>query len=123
MIAISAAFKRIKNILRQAQERNEIVDGRGEPAVLHLIEPAERQLHAETLKLAPEVEALRSSQQYSAALERIATLRPAVDAFFDSVMVMAPEPHLRENRLALIAFVLGNFSQIADFSEIIPSQD
>ena len=123
MIAISAAFKRIKNILRQAQEKNETVDRRGEPALLHLMEPAERRLHAETLKLAPEVEALRASQQYSAALERIATLRPVVDAFFDSVMVMAPEPHLRENRLALIAFVLGNFSQIADFSEITPSQE
>jgi glycyl-tRNA synthetase beta chain len=34
-------------------------------------------------------------------------------------MVMAPEAHLRRNRLALIASVLSDFSRIADFSEIV----
>jgi glycyl-tRNA synthetase beta chain len=76
-------------------------------------------LYAEALTVAPEVEALRARQEYPAALERIATLRPAIDSFFDQVMVMAPEPHLRQNRLALIASVLSDFSRIADFSEIV----
>ena len=65
------------------------------------------------------MEALRARQQYPEALERIATLRPAIDSFFDQVMVMAPEAHLRRNRLALIASVLSDFSRIADFSEIV----
>jgi glycyl-tRNA synthetase beta chain len=54
-------------------------------------------------------------------LELIAALRPAIDGFFDQVMVMAPEARLRENRLALIASVLSDFSRIADFSEIVAS--
>jgi glycyl-tRNA synthetase beta chain len=66
------------------------------------------------------VEALRASRQYLEALQRIAALRPAIDAFFDQVMVMAPEAHLRRNRLVLIASVLSDFSRIADFSEIVP---
>ncbi len=63
--------------------------------------------------------ALRRRQDYSAALEAIATLRPTVDAFFDKVMVMAPEPELRAARLGLIQSVLDGFSGIADFSEIV----
>ncbi len=119
MLAISIAFKRIKNILRQAREQDaaaavgEIVDG-------DLVEQAERRLHAETRDRSPQVETLRARHDYAQALECVAALRPAVDEFFDAVMVMAPEAHLRRNRLALIASVLGNFSRIADFSEIAP---
>jgi glycyl-tRNA synthetase beta chain len=119
LLAISTAFKRIKNILRQAAEKQ---DQYGDSiAVDDFAEPAEGYLYTEMVNVAPQVEALRASQQYLEALERIATLRPAIDDFFDRVMVMAPEPHLRRNRLALIASVLGDFSRIADFSEIVPS--
>ncbi len=115
MVAVSAAFKRIKNILRQAPEPE------GAVAPQDLIEPAEKHLYAETTRVAPQVEALRGQQQYQQALEFIATLRPAIDGFFDKVMVMAPEAHLRRNRLALIAAVLSDFSHIADFSEVTSS--
>jgi glycyl-tRNA synthetase beta chain len=112
----------MKNILRQATEKDEsigkLVAGEVQVTVSDLKETAEQQLHAETVKLVPQVESFRNQRQYGQALERIASLRPSVDAFFDSVMVMAPEAHLRMNRLRLIAGVLGNFSRIADFSEL-----
>ena len=117
LLAISTAFKRIKNILRQAEEKQ---DNYGNTiASQDLTEAAEQHLYAEAIRVAPQVEALRARQQYPEALERIATLRPAIDSFFDHVMVMAPEAHLRRNRLALIASVLRDFSRIADFSEIV----
>ncbi len=115
LLAISTAFKRIKNILRQAEAKQ---DG-DSIANEYLIEPAEQRLNAEAARVAPEVEALRARRQYGEALERVATLRPVIDNFFDQVMVMAPEAHLRKNRLALIASVLNDFSRIADFSEIV----
>jgi glycyl-tRNA synthetase beta chain len=118
LLAISTAFKRIKNILRQAAEKKD--KQAGSIAGENLTEPAERRLYAEMIRIAPQVEALRARQQYLEALESIAALRPAIDGFFDQVMVMAPEAHLRENRLALIASVLSDFSRIADFSEIVP---
>jgi glycyl-tRNA synthetase beta chain len=119
LLAISTAFKRIKNILRQAAEKK---DKQADSiAGENLTEPAERRLYAEMVRIAPQVEALRARQQYREALESIAALRPAIDGFFDQVMVMAPEAHLRENRLALIASVLSDFSRIADFSEIVPN--
>ena len=117
LLAISTAFKRIKNILRQAAEKHDAVPEAIMPA--DLTETSEQQLYAEMLRIAPAVEALRSRRQYVEALEQIATLRPVVDGFFDQVMVMAPEPHLRRNRLALISAVLNDFSRVADFSEIV----
>jgi glycyl-tRNA synthetase beta chain len=117
LLAISTAFKRIKNILRQAAEKQ---DQYGSSITTgDLVEPAEQHLYEETVRVAPQVEALRARQQYPQALEAIATLRPAIDGFFDQVMVMAPEGRLRSNRLALIASVLSDFSRIADFSEIV----
>jgi glycyl-tRNA synthetase beta chain len=121
LLAISTAFKRIKNILRQAEEKQEKFAAGGRDLARDLSEPAEKHLYAEVSRVAPAVEALRAQQQYLQALERIATLRPAIDTFFEQVMVMAPEAHLRQSRLSLIASVLSDFSRIADFSEIVPT--
>jgi glycyl-tRNA synthetase beta chain len=121
LAAIAAAFKRIKNILRQAVEKGVLPkDGSaGSVAEAALSDPAEKALHAEARNLAPVVEDLRSRREYGQALEKIATLRPNVDLFFDKVMVMTEDEAVRRNRLALIAEVLGGFSSIADFSELV----
>jgi glycyl-tRNA synthetase beta chain len=84
-----------------------------------LQDPAEKALYAEAMKLAPVVEKLQARREYRQALEKIATLRPHVDLFFDKVMVMVDDAAVRSNRLALIAQVLGGFSKIADFSEMV----
>ena len=115
--AISAAFKRMKNILRQAAEKSDSPSDSVGPALL--TEAAERELHEYAAKLAPTVEQLSADRKYQPALEQIATLRPHVDLFFDKVMVMVEDNAVRRNRLALIAMVLGSFSSIADFSEIV----
>jgi len=118
-VALSAAFKRMKNILSQAREK-EIAAAPGINDGL-LTEPTERALAEKSAELAEKVSALRGKKSYTAALEQIATLRPQVDAFFEAVMVMSPDEAVRANRLALLAKVLGDFSGIADFSEIVIS--
>jgi glycyl-tRNA synthetase beta chain len=115
--AISAAFKRMKNIVRQASEKGLSSGDAVSESVL--ADAAERGLYEQSSRLASIVEKLRSERKYREALEQIATLRPHVDFFFDKVMVMVDDPHLRQNRLALIAKVLVGFSSIADFSEIV----
>ena len=113
--AISAAFKRIKNILRQAKEKGFAL---GSPAGMKLAAEAQK-LDDAAGALAPEVATLRQARNYAEALARIATLRPAVDAFFDKVMVLDPDAQVRGAHLGLIDQVLRNFSGIADFSEIV----
>jgi glycyl-tRNA synthetase beta chain len=61
------------------------------------------------------------SSDYKTALEQIASLRPAIDRFFDKVLVNAPDPKVRVNRLELLSDILLSFSIIADFSEIVTS--
>jgi glycyl-tRNA synthetase beta chain len=119
LAAIAAAFKRIKNILRQAREKDVLATDGGTVTESLLSDAAERELYAAAQKLAPVVERLRAEREYRKALEQIATLRPHVDLFFDKVMVMAEDHAVRNNRLALIGGVLSEFSKIADFSELV----
>ena len=116
-VAVSSAFKRMKNIVAQAKEKGIIVATHVDGGLL--TEPTEKALAERSAELAGRVSTLRTEKNYKAALEQIAKLRPQVDAFFESVMVMAPDEAVRANRLALLEKVLGDFSGIADFSEIV----
>jgi glycyl-tRNA synthetase beta chain len=113
--AISAAFKRIKNILRQAEEKGFAL---GSPKDVQLA-PETQQLADAAAALAPQVANLRQQRAYGEALALIATLRPTVDAFFDKVMVLDPDAAIRGAHLGLIDQILHGFSGIADFSEIV----
>jgi glycyl-tRNA synthetase beta chain len=115
--SISSAFKRIKNILRQASEKTKVIAMRVDPAGLQ--EESEKELAALVPKTAANVEKLRAAREYEEALLEIAKLRPVIDKFFDKVMVMVDDEHLRANRLALLQTVVREFSTIADFSEIV----
>jgi glycyl-tRNA synthetase beta chain len=122
LAAIAAAFKRIKNILRQAVEKGVLAPVTVDSPVFEaelLADAAERALETHAASLDKHVEGLRQRREYKAALEQIATLRPHVDLFFDKVMVMVDDAALRQNRLGLIAAVLQRFSTIADFSELV----
>jgi len=122
LAAIAAAFKRIKNILRQAVEKGVLTKDAAESAAFDeklLADAAEKALAMHAAQLDTHVEGLRKRREYAAALEQIATLRPHVDLFFDKVMVMVDDAGVRQNRLGLIAAVLQRFSTIADFSELV----
>jgi len=108
---LAASFKRIRNILEQAAFTEGAIDS------ALFADDAERELHAamSALNLA--------GLGYREQLERIATLRPAVDRFFDTVLVNAPDPLTRANRLALLHHLRSEFSRIADFSEIVTSSN
>jgi glycyl-tRNA synthetase beta chain len=113
--AVSAAFKRIKNILRQAEEKGFAI---GSAQDVMLAAEAQRLADA-AAALAPRVASLREQRTYAAALTAIATLRPTVDTFFDKVMVLDSDEKIRGAHLGLIDGVLRSFSGIADFSEIV----
>jgi glycyl-tRNA synthetase beta chain len=116
-IAVSAAFKRMKNILAQAAEKGIAVPDSVSAKLLNL--PEEERLSQRFHEVRAASSALRAKGDYLGALEKVATLRAEVDAFFDAVMVMDPKRELRDNRLALLAAMVKDFSSIADFSEIV----
>jgi glycyl-tRNA synthetase beta chain len=115
--SISVAFKRMKNILRQAEETEKRV---AEPFnASALKEDEEKKLAAAVPQVAAAVNRLRAAREYEPALVEISKLRPVVDAFFDKVMVMVEDEALRANRLGLLLTLVREFSSIADFSEIV----
>ncbi len=111
--SLAAANKRIANILRKTSEAigNEV-------NVELLRMPAEVKLYDAMHALREPVSGATVRREYTAALGQLAQLRPAVDAFFDEVMVMDEDLKLRDNRLALLAQLRGMFGGIADLSRL-----
>jgi len=116
-LAIAAACKRMRNILKQASEKGIESSGKFEPLPESADE--EKSLAAYLDAYVPRVEAHRQKKEYQEALLLLATAREPVDKFFDKVMVMVEDPRVRANRLALLQTLLTEFSTIADFSEIV----
>jgi glycyl-tRNA synthetase beta chain len=116
-LAIGAACKRIRNILRQAEEKGIAPAAKIEALADSAQE--EKSLIAYLEQNATRVEEQRKQKQYLAALLFLATAREPVDKFFDKVMVMVEDQRIRANRLALLRTLLKEFSTIADFSEIV----
>ena len=108
---LAASFKRIKNIVTQAGFQS------GTMNIALLSDDAEKELYAAAEALRGRLKGL----DYPASIVAIAGLRPVVDQFFAKVMVNAQDQSVRNNRLALLAGLLSEFSSIADFSEIVTS--
>ena len=111
--SLAAANKRIRNILKKT-ETAPLSDLRADA----LVEPAEQALAHQLTALSVEVAPLMEAGCYGDALNRLARLREPVDAFFDQVLVMAEDPALRANRLALLDQLGGLFLRVADFSRL-----
>jgi glycyl-tRNA synthetase beta chain len=117
---LAVSFKRIRKILEKAGP----AAGWKLSAVRSdlFTEEAERELHSRAASAMKEVEQQKRAGKYREALQGIAALRPAVDRFFDEVMVNADDEQIRKNRLTLLSGLLSEFSTIADFSEIVTAE-
>jgi len=115
--AIGAACKRMRNILKQADEKG--IRSATELEALADSPEEEKNLISYLERTGPEAETLRETKQYVEALRLLSTAREPVDRFFDKVMVMVDDERVRGNRLALLKTLLKEFSTIADFSEIV----
>ena len=112
---LALAFKRPINILRQARDKKLTW---GELDESRVLEPEERKLLAAYRDLAPKVRDALSRADYRTALSYLAALRPTVDVFFDTVMVMTDDAGLRANRLALMQLLADLFLSFADFTRL-----
>jgi glycyl-tRNA synthetase beta chain len=115
--AVSATFKRMKNILTQAADKADLQGASVRTELL--LAPAELALWTTSELVARAVNGHCREKNYEKALGAISSMRNVIDGFFLDVMVMVPEPEMRTNRLALLSQVLRDFSKIADFSEIV----
>src|SRR5271166_4012467 len=118
--AVCISFKRIKNILKQAEEKKISIPDRPNESLFGRIGTAETDLWMNgVVNLWAQYEVWRESRAYDLAISHTASLRPMLDRFFDEVMVMTDNASIRANRLALLKKLYEDFSTIADFSEIV----
>jgi glycyl-tRNA synthetase beta chain len=115
---VSAAFKRMKNILTQAMESG-IAQERVEVPQDVAFHPAQQALQRAAFKVSEQFVSLSAGREYVPALQLMASLRPEIDGFFTDVMVMDPDPYIRQTRLNLLHSLVQNFSRVGDFSEIV----
>ena len=112
-VPLAVAFKRVANIREKAGE------GAGaafDPSLLR--EVAEQELAGQLAAVEGEVGERRRDRDYAAVLRAVASLKPAVDRFFDEVLVMAEDPAVRACRLGLMKRVSDLFGDLADFRKI-----
>jgi glycyl-tRNA synthetase beta chain len=110
--ALAAANKRIGNILKKA-------DASASPADFSLLaEPAEKALAAVMERVSPAARERFTGGDYAGALKLLAQVREPVDVFFNDVMVMAEDPKLRNNRIALLRDLHGLMNMVADISRL-----
>jgi glycyl-tRNA synthetase beta chain len=116
--ALAAAAKRTRNILSKSARPEDFGDSSGVDEKLFR-EPEERDLYCAYRVAERALDDLESRSDYASAFGKLAGLRPAVDRFFDKVLVMDPDLAVRANRLALLADLNSlAFLRFADLSEI-----
>ncbi|HNV82656.1 MAG TPA: glycine--tRNA ligase subunit beta [Arenimonas sp.] len=112
--ALAAANKRIRNILRKVEGN---IPDNVNPDLLQ--EQGEKDLYAAISSALSDTDTALASRDYVAVLSRLATLRPQVDAFFDSVMVNVDAAAVRDNRLALLKTVADRFASVAEIAALV----
>ena len=110
--ALAAANKRIGNVLKKAEGVTAVVNEK------LFQESAEKNLYAQMQLILPKADALFQSGDYTACLQTLAGLRESVDAYFDGVMVNAPEENLRNNRLGQLKLLHNSMNRVADLSSL-----
>ena len=114
--SLIAANKRSANLLKKSAGGRRRRRARSTTALFK--GDAERNLFQAVLAAEHSVPGHIAVGDYAQALGELARLRPAVDAFFEQVMVMDPDPTLRANRLALLTRLRELFTGIADLSRL-----
>jgi len=118
--ALAVSFKRVNNILRQAEYKGSDFDFLDTGL---LEDGPERELYDALMDVFGRLRRYQDRGDYRDALLEIASLRPKVDRYFDSVRVNTEDPRVRRNRLHFLWVFRRDFSTIADFSEIVTAGD
>jgi glycyl-tRNA synthetase beta chain len=113
--SLAAANKRVANILKQAEAKGESF---AEAKAQALQEPAERELFEALKNASQKATPLFEAGDYTGYLKEFAVLKSPVDAFFESVMVMADDQAVRRNRLALLKKLRDEMNRVADISRL-----
>ena len=118
-VNLLAAYKRAVNILRIEEKKDKKTYNYSEGLDHKLLtEKNEISLSETLIEILPTVKSALAKENYSGAMESLASTRDLIDSFFNTVTVNCDDPLVRKNRLMILSLIRASFDQIADFSEI-----
>jgi glycyl-tRNA synthetase beta chain len=110
---LAAANKRISNILKKTTTP---IPASCSSKLLQI--PAEASLHKALESITPALTAAYEKRQFVELLKTLVALSAPIDQFFADVMVMDPNPELRDNRLALLQQLHQKMNLVADLGKL-----
>jgi glycyl-tRNA synthetase beta chain len=110
---LAAANKRISNILKKTTT---IIPATCSSKLLQI--PAESALQKALESITPALTSAYEKRQFVEVLKSLVTLSAPIDQFFADVMVMDPNPELRDNRLALLQQLHQKMNLVADLGKL-----
>ncbi|PLS15199.1 glycine--tRNA ligase subunit beta [Bacillus sp. M6-12] len=105
------ALSRVINLASKAEDNGQINEANFE-------NDSERALYNKFLSVRDSYSSLTSEAE---KFDSLVSLKPEIEDFFDNTMVMAEDPALRENRLALLKTISFYIRQFAEMNKIIAS--
>ncbi|OEG70506.1 hypothetical protein ATZ36_04235 [Candidatus Endomicrobiellum trichonymphae] len=111
---VATVFKRINNIISQAKKQNIGISGAVNEDLL--TEDAEKTLYAAAKKAKEEIENCVLVNEYDRIFSKVSEIKPAIDSFFEKVMVMVEDDAVKLNRVSLLSYIKNMFAGFVDFS-------
>jgi glycyl-tRNA synthetase beta chain len=113
--SVAAVFKRINNILSQAQKQN-LQIAKVDAALFAA--SGEKELYSNYLTVEKNVNNYLEARDYESVFKEVLKLKPFIDAFFEQVMVMDENEKIKINRISLLAGISAVFAPFIDFSAL-----
>jgi len=112
--SVMAVFKRVNNIISQAKKQNISISRVIDEDLL--AEDAEKVLYAAVKKAKTEIENCMLANEYDSVFSKVSEITPAIDSFFEKVMVMVEDEAVKLNRVSLLSYIKNMFAGFVDFS-------
>lgn len=111
--AFVEALSRVTHISAKADYQETDVD----PGLFE--HDAEKHLYEATSRVYPEIKAAAEERQPARAYDALSSLQEPINDYFDHIMVMAEDEHLKRNRLKQMNALSDIIRSFADFSAIV----
>ena len=121
VISEKLALNKLEDLLQVAKRvTNIITKGNNNVTVKEKLfkEEIEKTLYAETKKVGEEAEKSVKENEYADYFEKMVSLAPTIDKYFETVIVMDEDKNVRENRINQLTYIKNLFDRIAYLNKI-----
>lgn len=109
-------YKRVHNILQQAKNKNMFEEGCVDESIFKI--DIENKFYKELLNLKEDCDTLYSKKMYEDIIKKFIDFKPAVDKFFEEVLIFDEDKKVALNRLNMLYLLINTLKKIASLEYI-----